>query len=73
MSMKQGLHQFGEAGGAAVESEMTQLHEREVRRLVPSKELTEAQRREALVYLMFVKWKCCGCVKACHCTDGWKQ
>jgi hypothetical protein len=36
-------------------------------------ELTPDERREALVYLMFLKRKPCGKVKGCGCADGHKQ
>ena len=57
MSMKQGLHQFGDDGRAAVKSEMTQLHECDVMRPMSSKQLTAVQRKEELAYLMFLEWK----------------
>ena len=58
--MKTGLKLFGQAGDAAVKSKMGQLHEWEVMKPVMTKELAPSQKREALIYLMFLKkavWK----------------
>ena len=43
MAIRQGLQQFGEAGDAAVEAKMTQLHKQEVMKPVTQKELTMEQ------------------------------
>ena len=53
VSMKAGLWLYGEASNAAMKSEMGQLHNQEDMKLVKTKELTPAQRQEALAYLMF--------------------
>ena len=37
------------------------------------RELTKEQQKEALAYLMFIKQKQCGKIKACRCADGCKQ
>ena len=73
MSMKQGIKMFGEKGVAAVKSEMQQLHTRKVMTAKKPTELTPAQKREALAYLMFLKRKRCGKVKGRGCADGRKQ
>jgi hypothetical protein len=73
MSMNKGLKIFGKAGIEAVRSEMVQLHDRKVMKLVHSRELTPEERREALAYLMFLKRKRCGKVKGRGCADGRKQ
>jgi hypothetical protein len=73
MGMKQGLRVFGQAGVEAVRKEMKQLHDRRVMQPIKSVELTPEQRREALGYLMFLKRKRCGTVKARGCADGRKQ
>ena len=57
MSMKQGLRMFGEDGYAAVRKEMQQLHDRKVMQPINRKDLTLAQKRKALGYLMFLKKK----------------
>ena len=71
--MDKGLKMFGSDGLASVKSEMKQLHDRKVMRPRFKKELTSQQRAEALSYLMFLKRKRCGKIKACGCADGRKQ
>jgi Reverse transcriptase (RNA-dependent DNA polymerase) len=73
MSMKRGLKVFGGDGMKAIGSEMQQLHDRKVMKAKCKKELTPEQRRDALAYLMFLKRKRCGKVKARGCADGRKQ
>ena len=73
MSMKKGLKVFGAGGYAAVKQEMQQLHDRRVMQPVRRKDLSPAQKREALGYLMFLKKKCCGKIKGRGCADGRKQ
>ena len=72
-SMKQGLRMFGEEGYAAIRKEMQQLHDRKVMQPINQKDLTLAQKREALGYLMFLKKKRSGTVKGRGCADGRKQ
>ena len=57
MSMKKGLKLFGEEGYAAMKKEMQQLHDRKVMQPINLKDLSLAQKREALGYLMFLKKK----------------
>ena len=64
---------FGSDGLASVKSEMKQLHDRKVMRPRFKKELTYQQRAEALSYLMFLKRKRCGKIKARGCAEGRKQ
>ena len=71
--MKTGLRLFGDAGNQAVKSEMGQLHKQTVMKPKYSKDLTTEQRREALAYLMFLRQKRCGTIKAQGCADGRKQ
>ena len=73
MSMKQGVRLFGDAGVAAVKTEVVQLHEREVIRAIQKSSLTPGQIREALGYLMFLKRKRNGKIKGRGCADGRKQ
>ena len=73
MSMKRGLKEFGEEGYTAVRKEMQQLHDRKVMQPIKRKDLTPAQKREALGYLMFLKKKRNGTVKGRGCADGRKQ
>ena len=71
--MKTGLRLFGDAGNQAVKSEMGQLHKRTVMKPKHSEDLTTEQWKEALAYLMFLKQKRCGTIKARGCADGQKQ
>ena len=73
LSMKKGLKIFGEQGYAAVKKEMQQLHDRKVMQPINRKDLSPAQKREALGYLMFLKKKRCGTIKGRGCVDGRKQ
>ena len=73
MSMKKGLRVFGEEGYAAVKKEMQQLHDRKVMQPITHKDLTPAQKREALGYLMFLKKKRSGTIKGRGHADGRKQ
>ena len=54
MSLKAGLQTFGNDGVKAVEKEMRRLHDRGVMIPVQRESLTSEQRKEALVYLMFL-------------------
>ena len=71
--MKTRLHLFRDAGDQAVKSEMGQLHKCVVMKPKHSKDLMTEQWREALAYLMFLKQKRCGMIKARGCADGCKQ
>ena len=73
MSMKRGLKMFGEEGYTAVRKEMQQLHDRKVMQPVSRRDLTPAQKRDTLGYLMFLKKKRNGTVKGRGCADGRKQ
>ena len=70
-SMKQGLKIYGEKGVDSVLNELKQLHDRKV--VEPKKLLTQAEKKAALHYLMFIKKKQRGRIKARGCTDGRKQ
>jgi hypothetical protein len=71
--MKQGIKVFGDDGVAAVKSELKQLHDRKVMKPINHNTLTAKQKRAALAYLMFLKRKRCGKIKARGCADGRKQ
>ena len=71
--MDKGLKMFGSNGLASVKTEMKQLHDCKVMRPHFKKELTSQQCAEALSYLMFLKRKRCGKIKARGCADGRKQ
>ncbi|KAI2491389.1 Reverse transcriptase (RNA-dependent DNA polymerase) [Fragilaria crotonensis] len=70
-SVKKGLRLFGDKGVDAVMKELDQLHVRKV--LKPTKNLNCKERRDALQYLMFLKEKRNGIIKARGCADGRKQ
>ena len=71
--MKAGLKVFGEPGMAAVASEIRDnLHGRGVIEPVKKEQVTYKIRRMALSYLMFLKRKRCGKIKARGCADGRK-
>ena len=73
MSLKRGLKTFGKKGADAVIKELKQLDLRDV--IVPrdGTALTREQKRRALQYLMYLKEKRCGRIKARGCADGRKQ
>jgi hypothetical protein len=52
---------------------MKQLHDRKTIRPRASKDLTLQEKRDALAYLMFIKEKRCGTIKARGCADGRRQ
>ena len=73
MSLKRGLKRFGKLGADAVVSEMKQLEIRKVIKPTKASDLTRAQKRAALEYLMYLKQKRCGRIKGRGCADGRKQ
>ena len=62
-----GLKLSGSEGISAVKAELQQLHNLKV---MEAKPLTTTQKREVLGYLMFLKRKHNGKIKARGCTDG---
>jgi hypothetical protein len=68
--LKQGIKKFGDLGKAAVLTELQQLYDRDVMRPVNKYDLTPAERKGALRYLMFLKEKRCGTIKGRGCADG---
>lgn len=70
MSMKQGLKLFGADRIQKIKKELLQLHQLQV---IEPKDLTPAQQREALGYLMFLKRKRNGRIKGRGCADGRPQ
>ena len=73
MTAKRGLKQFGTAGAEAIMNELKQIVYRKVMEGRKSGELTTAQKKAALKYLMFLKQKRCGKIKGRGCADGRKQ
>ena len=73
MSASKGLKKFGRQGAEAVKKELEQLVYRKVMHGKPPKQMNHSERRAALRYLMFLKQKRCGKIKARGCADGRKQ
>ena len=73
MTVKKGLKLFGAAGADALKRELEQLIYRKVMKGRHPKDLTTAQKKAALRYLMFLKQKRCGKIKGRGCADGRKQ
>ena len=67
MPIRRGLKLFGSQGISAVKAELQQLHDLKV---MEAKPLTTTQKWEALGYLMFLKRKRSGKIKARGCADG---
>ena len=70
MPIHRGLKLFGSAGISAVKVELQQLHDLKV---MEAKPLSPTQKQEALGYLMFLKRKRNGKIKARGCADGRPQ
>jgi len=73
MSAKKGLKIFGQPGADAIIAELQQLHYRKVVRPQFGSDMTKEEKRAALHYLMYLKQKRCGKIKARGCADGRKQ
>jgi len=73
LNIKEGIRQFGERGNAALLKELNQLHEQQA--LMPKKkeDMSYEERKKALRYLMFIKEKRDGTIKARGCSDGRSQ
>jgi hypothetical protein len=71
--MNKGIKLFKDSGIDAISKELEQLHVRQVLQPKNSTYLSETQRRDALQYLMFLKEKRDGNIKARGCADGQKQ
>jgi hypothetical protein len=72
-NLKQGIKKFGDNGKAAVLVELRQLYDRNVMEPVMKSDLTPAERKGALRYLMFLKEKRTGQIKGRGCADGRSQ
>lgn len=73
MTAKKGLKRFKEAGARAIMNELEQIVYRRVMKGKHAHELTREDKKAALRYLMFLKQKRCGKIKARGCADGRKQ
>jgi len=69
VGIKEGLKKFGEEGNNALLKELSQLHQRDA--LLPKKkeDMTYEEIKKALRYLMFLKEKRDGTIKARGCAD----
>ena len=72
-SLKRGLATFGQVAVDAVVKELKQLHDRRTIHPKLAADLSIGEKRKALGYLMFIKEKRCGTIKARGCADGRKQ
>jgi hypothetical protein len=72
-NLKQGIKKFGDSGKAAVLVELQQLYDRNVMEPVMKADLTPAEGKGALRYLMFIKERRCGKIKGRGCADGRSQ
>jgi hypothetical protein len=73
MSLKHGLRKFGNDGANAVINELKQLDYLDAIKPVHSRQVTGDQKRASLRYLMYLKQKRCGRVKARGRANGQKQ
>ena len=73
MSASKGMKKFGKQGAEAVKKELEQLIYRKVMHGKSPKSMSRSEKRAALRYLMFLKQKRCGRIKARGCADGRKQ
>jgi len=73
MSVKAGLRKFGQKGNDAVSKELQQLHDRKAMVPVRKENMNAEDRKRALRYLMFIKEKRDGAIKAQGCADDRPQ
>ena len=73
MSAKKELKRFGKQGAEAIKKELEQLVYRRVMHGKSPRQMDRHEKRAALRYLMFLKQKRCGKIKARGCADGRKQ
>ena len=69
MSLKRGLKEFGEDGAKVVIKELKQLDYLDAIKPVHARHVTREQKKAALRYLMYLKQKRCGQIKARGCAD----
>ena len=73
MNIKEGLLAFGEKGNEAILKELRQLHQKNALLPIMKENLSYEERKKALRYLMFLKEKRDGTIKARGCADGRPQ
>jgi hypothetical protein len=71
--MKKEIKLFGQAGVDAVSKELQQLHDCKVLEPKSPDQISSADKKDALQYLMFPKKKSNGVIKGRGCADGRKQ
>jgi len=72
-SVKKGLEIFGEIGKEALTQELKQVHDMDIFNPKDPCKMTCEEKKQALEYLIFLKQKKSGRVKADRCADGRKQ
>jgi len=72
-TVKKGLEIFGETGEEALTQELLQVHKMNVFNPKSPHELTRVEKKSALEYLVFLKQKKFGRIKAHGCANGRKQ
>ena len=72
-SLKRGLQLFGSEGTREVLSQLQQMHDKNVIEPVYHSDINKEEKSSALRYLMFLKIKRDGRIKACGCAYGRKQ
>lgn len=73
LSLKQGLQTWKEKAVDAVKKEMQQMHDKQVYEPVNQATMTRQEKLELLRYIIFLKKKRCGRIKARVCADGRPQ
>jgi len=73
ISVKSGIKKFGKRGDDAVSKELRRLHDRKAMLPIRKDDMSSEDRHKALRYLMFIKEKRDGAVKARGCADGRPQ
>ena len=73
MNVREGIKRFGEKGNEALLKELNQLHQWETLLPVSREDMSYDEQKKALRYLMFLKEKHDGSIKARGCADGRSQ
>jgi len=73
LNVQEGLKAYGEKGDEAIMKEVSQLHTRKALLPCSRNDMTYDERKKALRYLMFLKEKRDGSIKARECADGRPQ
>ena len=73
MNVKEGIKKYGDKGNDPLMKELQQLYVNQALLSLKKEEMSYKQRKEALRYLMFLKEKRDGSIKARRCADGCSQ